>query len=269
MLEFGMMAKLHFFDSLSHPTLSGSWNGRPVDASFAALSAALTAAGYSRGCAVGLAGREGYQHAAFIRECRKHPALVPVAGIAPKAAADIAAELDEIRELGFRGIKLHPRFARIGYGDPRIAATFAAAAARDLPVFLCTYHQAAVDHYPTDDPLRGVIEALKAAPAAKVVLLHGGTVDLMRWAQFARHQPNILVDISFTIMRYRGSSVDLDIRWLFDGLQHRTCFGVDHPDYDHLAVRQRFDELSSGASPEARRNVAGLNLARLLKIELD
>ena len=257
------------FDSLAHPTLSGDWCGRGIDASFSSLVRDLRAAGFRRACAVGIAGKEGYDHAAFARSCKEFEELVPIAGVAPKEAQVIDRELDMVRELGFHGIKIHPRCSKIGYDDPRLVDTFQAAARRNLVVFLCTYFHAAIDRYPSGDPLYSVVEIMKAAPDTRLVLLHGGTVELMRWMQFARHTPNILLDISLTLMRYRGSSLDRDLAWLFDGFHDRTCFGTDHPEYTHVDVRRRFEEIAGRASADTVRKIGGLNLARFLGVDVD
>lgn len=45
---------LPIFDSLAHPTLSGSWLGRPVRADFESLANDLNGAGYMGACAIGL-----------------------------------------------------------------------------------------------------------------------------------------------------------------------------------------------------------------------
>jgi predicted TIM-barrel fold metal-dependent hydrolase len=230
------MSAVALFDSLSHPTLSGDWFGRGIDASFETLTRNMRAASFGRACAVGLAGHDGYAHQAFAERCRPFEQLVPIAGVVPKSAPEIDRELDAVRDLGFRGIKLHPRASRFGYDDPRLAETFA--------------------------------KALKSAPDTRLVLLHGGTVELMRWMQFARHTPQILFDISFTLMRYRGSSLDADLAWLFEGFSNRTCIGTDHPEFCHADVRDRFMELSARATSKAARNIGGLNLARFLGVEI-
>lgn len=261
------MTKVTLFDSLAHPTLTGTWLGK-ADASFEALAGELRAAGFARACAVGIADHDGYQHATFADRCRQFPELVPIAGVVPKAADAIAAELDAVKDLGFRGIKLHPRYSGFAYDDPRLAETLRAATRRDLAVFLCTYFHTPIARYPDADPLYAVARALKAAPDTRLVLLHGGCVELMRWMQLARHTPGILLDISLTMMRYPGSSLDLDLRYLFTHFHDRTCLGTDYPDFGPAQVRARFEELSSGASLDAKRKVGGLNLARFLGVEL-
>ena len=261
------MSEIALFDSLSHPTLTGKWLGN-VEASFDAFVQELHHAGSARACAVGIADHDGYQHGAFAERCKKYPELVPVAGVTPKAVGHIDKELDEIKELGYRGIKLHPRYSNFSYTDERLVDTFQAAARRSLPVFICTYFHTTVERYPEVDPLYCIAKILKASPETRVVFVHGGCVELMRWMQLARHNPNVLLDISLTMMRYRGSALDLDLRFLFSSFHDRTCMGTDYPDFRPAEVRGRFVELSQGASLDAKRKIGGLNLARFLGVDL-
>lgn len=263
------MDTIALFDSLSHPTISGDWFGRGVDASFATLAESMQKSRFRRACAVGIAGRENYDHENFAQHCRTFPELVPIAGMVPKSGDLIDRELDEVRELGFRGIKLHPRLSNFGYDDPALARTFEAAARRGLVVFICTYYHSAIEHYPASDPLYMIARALKRAPDTRLVLLHGGTVELMRWMQFARHIPTILFDVSYTMMKYRNSSLDNDLAWLFREFYDRTCIGVDHPEFTHADVRDRFDELAATATNQAARKIGGLNLANFLGVDFE
>ncbi len=260
--------EIPLFNSLSHPTITGGWFGRGIDASFETLAGTIASAGYARACAVGLAGAEGYQHAAFAQRCKLYPSLVPIAGVAPALSPRIDVELDEVVALGFPGIKIHPRLSGCGYGSPELAATLSAAARRRLVVFLCTYFHAPISTYPATDPLFDLVRVLKTVAELRLVLVHGGAVDIMRWMQLASHSLNILLDISHTMMRYQGSSIDLDLKWLFQRFSFRTCFGTDHPEWGHVEVRERFESLAHGADPDAMRRVGGVNLARLLAVEL-
>jgi predicted TIM-barrel fold metal-dependent hydrolase len=261
------MSMVALFDSLSHPTLSGDWFGRGIDASIDTLARDMHGSNFARACAVGMAGHEEYEHEAFAAYCRPFPQFVPIAGVVPKFAPEIDQELDAVSDLGFRGIKLHPRLSQFGYDDARLVDTFKAATKRRLAVFLCTYFHAKIESYPDSDPLYALARTLKAAPDTRLVLVHGGTTELMRWMQFARHTPSILFDISFTLMRYHGSSIDADLAWLFDGFNDRTCIGTDYPEYNHAEVSVRFRELSERSTPDAARKIGGLNLARFLGVD--
>ena len=253
------------FDSLAHPTLSGDWLGRGIAADFDTLAADLRRAGMPRACAIGLHGVEGYEHAAFAAACRRHPELVPIAGADPVADASVA-RLRELRAMGFRGIKLHPRFSRFTQDLQRLGDLFAAAGEAGLVVFLCTYLHCAAELAPARDPYYDIVAALARARHTRVVLVHGGDVQLLRYAELVRHNDNLLLDLSMTMMKYAGSSLDLDLRFLLSSFDRRICIGTDWPEYGTEAVARRFEDLSAGLPEIKRDNAARGNLARFLGV---
>jgi predicted TIM-barrel fold metal-dependent hydrolase len=251
-------------DSLAHPTLTGTWMARPADAHFAALIADMKAAGVEGACAIGMWGMDGYQHEAFIAACKVHPELVPIAGYKPLDPAAIDAEVKEIGKLGYRGIKLHPRFSELDVSSPEIAAVLRAAHAHGLVVFYCTYMHCSVEKWPDADPFLALVRTLKLAPEARVVLVHGGDVELLRYMQLVRFNDNLLLDLSHTILKYPGSSIDLDIRFLFQHFDRRICIGSDWPQFSCGMLRERFEYFANGLEAGRKANIASRNLLRFL-----
>ncbi len=250
-------------DCLAHPTLSGGWLGQGRDAGFATLVAELRTQGWLGACAIGLAGIEGYQHEAFAAACRPYPELIPIAGCDPQRDHTPAA-LHGLRRLGFRGIKIHPRFSGWSRRLDELAPLLCAAAEAELVVFFCTYQHCHVEHYPDADPLHSLVRLLREAPQCRMVLVHGGDVSLLRYAQLVRHNPQLLLDLSMTLMKFPGSSLDADLRFLFQHFDRRICIGTDWPEYSMAAVRQRYEFFAQGLAPEKRRNIASANLLAFL-----
>lgn len=248
------------FDTLAHPTLSATWLNSGKDAGFDALAASLDDAGYLGAAAVGIWGVEGYSDEAFVQQCRRHHRLVPVAGFNPEHANSVASEMQRLRALGYGAIKIHPRFTELDLAGPRLGRTLAAAAEHDLVVFFCTYQHCGIERYPDEDPFFSLVRALKAAPKAKVVLLHGGDVQLLRYAELVRFNDNLLLDLSLTIMKYAGSSLDADLGFLFRRFDRRICVGSDHPEYGHRQLRARFEGLAAGVAREKAENIAFRNI---------
>src|SRR6185295_17856371 len=125
---------------------------------------------------VGLAGIEGYAHEPFLAACARHPALVPVAGLDPTGPAPLTAELDRIAQLGYRAVKVHPRFSSFEPTAALLGEVFQAATVRGLVVFYCTFLHAPIERYPSTDPLYTLVGGLRRSPGSKVVLVHGGDV---------------------------------------------------------------------------------------------
>jgi predicted TIM-barrel fold metal-dependent hydrolase len=253
------------FDALAHPTLSGDWLGRPGCAGFDSLARQLDEGGFVGACAIGLAGVEGYSHERYIESCRAHANLVPVAGFDPERDGSPAA-LRALRDLGFAGIKIHPRFSRLTRGVGRLAPALRAAGEAGLVVFYCTYMHCAPGEYPDTDPFYSLAGLLREAPATRVVLVHGGDVSLMRYAELVRFNPNLLLDLSLTLMKYEGSSIDMDLAFLFRSFDRRICVGTDWPEYSPLQVRARFEQFSAALAGEKKANIAWRNLVGFLGI---
>jgi predicted TIM-barrel fold metal-dependent hydrolase len=250
-------------DSLAHPTLSGRWLGSGRAAQFADLVAQLRANGYLGACAIGPAGVEGYRHEDFIAACRAYPELIPIAGFDPVHDATPAA-LRALREMGFRGIKIHPRFSGLTQRLASLGPVLREAGEAGLVVFFCTYQHCGVENYPDVDPLASLVAVLREAPRTKVVLVHGGDVSVLRYAQLVRHNPQLLLDLSMTLMKFPGSSVDADMGFLFRHFDRRICIGTDWPEYGMAEVRARFEQFAAGLPADKRRNIARANLLGFL-----
>jgi predicted TIM-barrel fold metal-dependent hydrolase len=261
-----MPKPIPIFDSLTHPTLTGTWIDGERDASFETLTADMKRWGFSGACAVGLAGVGDYAHEAFLEACRPHASLVPIAGVDPTDPSALGDELETVKELGFRGIKIHPRLSSWTPTAETLGEVFRIAGANELPVLYCTYRHAPLASYPSEDPFYTLVRALQRAPETRVVLMHGGDVQVMRYSELVRFNETLLLDLSFTMMKYRGSSLDTDLSYLFRRFDRRICIGTDHPEYSHENLRERFDHLCAGLPREKAENIASKNLKTFLGV---
>lgn len=259
---------LPLVDSLAHPTLSGTWLGKSVNADFTTLAEEMQRAGYMGACAIGLDGVEGYSHEAFIRRCREQPRLIPIAGFNPVSDSTPEA-LSALRAMGYHGIKIHPRFSGLTQRLDTLGPALLSAGAVGLTVFICTYMHCDLARHPSRDPFFDYVELLRKAPDTRIVLVHGGDVDLMRYAELTRFNPNLLLDLSLTLMKYAGSSLDLDLAFLFRHFDRRICIGTDWPEYRHAEVRARFEFFTQDLPDEKRHNAAYRNLLEFLGVTHD
>jgi predicted TIM-barrel fold metal-dependent hydrolase len=265
------MRDIPLFDSLTHPTLDGSWLNASVRRNtLRELEAQMAATRVRWALAVGMKGVGGYRieaYADYIRTSSRK--IFPVAYFdfeSTDTAARIRKKLDAIARHGYVGIKLHPRISRIDLGNSKLPVVFAEAGERRLVVLLCTYL------YGTSCGARpgsywDIARLLeRVPPACKVVLVHGGDVHLLAMREITRGRPNVLLDLSFTLCRYEGSSVDLDIRHLFRSYDRRICVGSDSPQFSLRDLRRRFDELSTGIAREKLLNIGHKNLLTFLGV---
>jgi hypothetical protein len=259
------MPDIPLFDSLTHPTLDGTWiGGVNCNNTLTELEAAMSDNGVEWACAVGTKGIGGYDLAAYADHIRSaSQKIFPIAYYdfnESHTAGEISRQLDEIIRCGYSAIKIHPGLSRIDLRSDSLREVLNEAGWRGLPVWLCTFlyrqpYLATPCSYLDFAPLLSdLLESLR------IVLVHGGDVNLLGLMEIVRPYPNVLLDLSFTLCRYEGSSVDLDIRYMFRNFDRRICVGSDNPQFSLTRFRRRFDELSAGVDLEKRINAAHRNL---------
>ena len=251
---------IKIFDSTCHPTISGKFNG--LESSFKQLDIEMKKNKIYKACAMGLDNFENYNHLKFINQIKKYKNLVPIAGFNPiQSKKKIIEELKYIEELGFKGIKIHNRISNFSLENKNFRFFLEILEKFDLVCLICCYWHSQLDKYPRQDFLYSLVKAFKGIKNIKTILVHGGNVRLMEFAEFVRsNKNNFLLDLSMTILKYEGSSIDNDIRFLFKNFDERICIGSDHPEYKLQTLRRRFNFFSRNLNLKKKQNIAYKNL---------
>lgn len=256
---------MKLFDSLTHVTRDGTWFGESqCDASLPTLLADMDAAGAYRACLVAIA--DYVDNSVIIESARAHPQrFVPIAGLNPRVLATtrrVEAAVKQIKAQGFAGIKLHPRLNGYDPLDAKCVAAIDAAGEQGLVILLDTLFRRpglATKHAPD------VIDCLAAAcPDTQMLLLHGTGPTMMELYEIVRCHDHLLLDLSYTLMRYRGSArLDDDMHFLMKSTDQLVTVGSDFPEYSVQATVARLLELTQGIEENRLNNVLHGNLERL------
>lgn len=159
---------------------------------------------------------------------------------------------------GFDGVVLSPIHA--GFGTADIMGTTAWKAFCHnlgevaLPVFMTTaYGTENLYRYDSLMVLAGLLaEQVGAAP---VVALHGGGHRFVELVLLAEAFPNLMIDLSFSLLYYRESNVETDWIWGMKRLgETRFVFGSDEPFASRVDSLDLFKDLmqAAGWSPAAQ-----------------
>jgi predicted TIM-barrel fold metal-dependent hydrolase len=257
------MSETLFFDSLVHTNYEGAWLAHDkFDASLGRLLKEIEQVRPYRACLVNIAGYSDNAELADI--AAKHPDLfVPIAGFNPSthtADEGIERELAEIADRGFAGIKLHPRLNDYDPLDKRCLKAISHAGRCNLVVLIDTLFRQKtriVDH-----PANIIDRIAFSCPDTRIVLLHGGASAMLDIYEIVRARSNLLLDTSFTLMRYAGSSLDDDIRFVFRTLDQRMTVGSDFPEYSLRDVRTYLESFLDLLPKEKSENILFRNLDR-------
>lgn len=262
------------FDSLTHPTLDGNWilPKWPSCASIKELKAQMQDNNVCGAFAVGMNGIGGYDEEAFLRMIREEGKnkLYPVAFYSFDQSSKEGYErrLQEIKCKGYVGIKLHPRIGQFTLDNPTLPFVIDKANELGLVVMLCTYFYSNEISMKINNIESLADMLLKVDKESKVILLHGGVVRLLDVMEVVRAFPNTLLDLSLTLCKYAGSSLDMDIQFLFQSFDRRVSIGSDHPEIKLSQVRERFEFFASKTSKEKAENIAYKNILNFTGIKL-
>ena len=258
-------------DANAHASRDGRWFDTDHDARLSRLLAEMDAAGIDRAVLTGLQGAVSTDDVLAL--CAEAPSrLLPVGPFDPCAhptpAEACAHARRELSGRGLIGVKLHPRLGRYDVLDDRVLAFLDDLATwEERPaVWICTFL-----HVPGRRPRSGPVEALCEVvgrnPDVPFVLAHGGGPDLLSLATAVRSAPNALLDISYTLTRFQGSSVHLDLAHLLTNFENRLVFGSDFPEAEPRRARELLEGLAANAQPDALAKVLGENLYRALALD--
>lgn len=266
------MSNIPIFDSLTHPTPNGNWLGEKYDGlnTVETLLTRMQNSNIKWSLAVGMGESIGaYKEATYAQYIRSYSDnLYPIAFVEPliwksKSNADIKNYFLYLISIGYVGIKLHPRIGNFSFCDEVVSRLVREAASVDMIVLLCTYCWEDSPQSGRNDPF-SLMKMLSTLESAPIVLLHGGGVLLMQYMEIARSFQNVLLDLSFTLLKYQGSSIDLDLKFLFEKFDRRICIGSDGPELSQAMLRERFEDFSTGLSDEKKENIAHKNLMSFL-----
>lgn len=250
-------------DSSAHPTLNGSWLGGRVGVTHEELAADLAAHGYSGALAIGLPGVGDYSHQAFFDACDEQHGLVPAAALTTIASPDkIIVELEAIRAIGYRIVKVHPRL--LGYEATLLALDdiVSACARTGLAIALCTYPE----YRSTIGPDRARVimaAALARHPGIPAVALHAGVLDPDPFARLIPDAAALLLDVSLSLPKY-PNEVRHQIASIAAEHHHSVALGSDSPEWTYGQINDALANVANLVNESTLRSIAGEALSTWL-----
>jgi hypothetical protein len=148
----------------------------------------------------------------------------------PRSSAEDMATLEKAaRRSGFKGIKIHPSFARLSGADPRYEPVWKFAAERGFPIVTHSWSASSYNPVQVLSTPEKFEPAVEKYPAVRFVLGHaGGRGDGRTEAiRMARQHPNVYMDVSGDICDRRF--LEQMVREKVGG---KVLFGTDYPWFD-------------------------------------
>lgn len=266
-----METRIPIFDSISHPTIDNNWIMPKYEntSSIEELNKQMIDNDIIKTLAVGMKGIGSYSEMDFINLVKPYTDnIIPIAYFDFNdvlTVENIDVILLKIKNAGYAGIKLHPRFSDFSLTSDKLAYAINKASQIGLVVLLCTYfihNTVAAAH----NNIEKLCTLLAKTSGAHIILLHSGTTHVLDMIDVGRSFKNVLLDMSFTMCKYEGSSIDLDLKFAFRTFDQRICIGSDWPEFTLAKLRERFEELTKGLSIEKKENIAYKNIEAFLEL---
>jgi predicted TIM-barrel fold metal-dependent hydrolase len=200
----------------------------------------------------------------------KYPRIKAFVNVHPNSADAKEVLRGGIEELGYIGLKLHPRLQKFKVNDINTIELVKYAGELNVPVL--------IDAFPDGTHLLQGFSSLMYAelaqkcPSTKIIIAHMGGHHVLDFMMLAKRIPNIYFDFSYSLLYYRSSSISQNIVYSIKSMKsERIFYGSDYPDRSiHESVTQSIEYLKTMNLPdEDLLKVMGLNAQNFFKRVLD
>ena len=255
-------------DVHAHITPDGCWFDSTCDASEETLLRQMDDADVERAVVIALPGIVKNEYVKSVCK-RRNSRLSAVAGVNPgqyRSSSEARRDVKKLLEDGcYVGIKLHPRLNQYHPLDERVHAVLETMCEMKstLAVWIDTMFYCR-EFMLKSSPVQIVHDLVVQYPMLTFVLAHGCGSDILRLHDAIRQCPNAFMDLSMTMTRYSGSSVDADIRYLMRVFEKRILFGSDFPEVSLSEAKEKILNLALYENDAAIRSVVVGNSSQLV-----
>jgi predicted TIM-barrel fold metal-dependent hydrolase len=159
----------------------------------------------------------------------KYPKILNFANVHPYVENAKKTLERAVTEFGFCGLKLHPRLNGFKVDDPRVIDLTNFAGQLRIPVL--------IDAFPDGTILMAGFDPIEyarlaqAAPKTQFIWAHSGGHHCLDFMMLCRRLDNVSMDISYSYLYFRGSSVVQNLNYMMRSMRFKKIFyGSDFPD---------------------------------------
>lgn len=250
------------FDTNIHITVNEKWDNKIRKNKFSDIIKNYKKNKLKGFCAVGINNLGDYNHSQFINITKKYKFIHPVAGF--NLQNDINDEFKEISKLGFKSIKVHPRAKGLTLSDIDLEKIVYNCNFYKINLLICTYFNSNLKKTYYEDPKYIIAKGLRNLKT-NAVLMHGGCERILEFAEMIRFNENCYLDLSLTLMKYELSSIDDDIKYLFNNYDKKIMLGSDWPEINYKKFLKRINSFSKNLKKEKKLNIYYKNALSIFK----
>jgi len=198
----------------------------------------------------------------FFDNTLKFDNLVPIASL--KGKKDLRLQLEKIKKIGFKFLKIHPRFLNLPITEnwKFYDNIFKLNEKYKLKILLCTLNS--WEKEPNDlDLVHFIFKISKKFKNQKIILMHGGGSEILKYYEIFRFSENIFLDISYSMMHYQKTSLEENFKFLMKKFDKRLILGSDFPCFNFNNFNKAIQKYSINITDEKKKNFMFQNLESL------
>lgn len=157
------------------------------------------------------------------------PGIHSFANVHPESKGAERCLRNAVENLGFIGLKLHPRLQNFVVDDTSTIQLVRFAGELGIPVL--------IDAFPDGTNLMKGFNPLQYAnlaqqcPQTRIIWAHMGGHFVLDFMMLAKRLPNVYMDMSYSLLYYRGSAVPENMVYAMRSMRFdRIFYGSDYPD---------------------------------------
>lgn len=191
--------------------------------------------------------------------------IIPVATIPHQSLNKIKLFIDYSIEIGFKVFKIHPRFSKHSEKELEIILDYLLPKANLVQI--CTYQSQKIKTMKNSLEANKLLELLAYKSnfhSTHIMLMHAFDISILQAHSIVRHNKYLILDLSMTILKYDGSSIDNDISYLFKHFDRRICLGSDYPEWSYRQLEKKLLTLVKSTSDDKLINIFYDNVEKIL-----
>lgn len=257
MLEQKKIAR--FYDGHVNISESGKWFDSGLDASYDRVVDELSAAGIERAALLAM---PGVCTNAVFSSGKIDRNKFWCFGNLDFSRLDYS--IDQIADLNLDGVKIHPRFQRVGV-DQLLEMEFIGRLEQlALPLMICGWQQSSSVPIDSLSPLH-IDKIAKKYPRLPIIISHMGGYRFWDAYTVARANPLVFLDCSYYLQAFRGTSLEFDFFSLLKTVDRKIIYGSDFPEVSIKYYLEDFVRKTSEIEDAKMGNILHRNLDIIMR----
>lgn len=165
----------------------------------------------------------------FLKNTNQYKNIFPVIELRKKDCN--FKRLEYLKKIGVRSVKIHPRHLCLDFRRKKFyKSLFKILSKFKFLVLWCTLDSWPNYHSSSEDQINLISEILNQNQKISILLMHGGGTNLLKYYEKFRFRKNLYLDLSYTINKFKDTTVNKDIVYLLKNFDKRIIIGTDYPD---------------------------------------